>query len=316
MKYLKRFIESDSWAGSLYAYKRGINDRPHNIEVNGVIPTAKLFPFGCNYCGTDFDSLNYDEDECKACGSNNIEQVSITYEDAVATGSSTAGMGAVSSAQPGALPGTTGVDGSGDKSTYLLSKKGKGVKKGKPSEVSDMRFLEPAKGITKVKESINQKENLNIDQVRIVNDCLVDLYHMGFKLTTLEKDFYDIGDTPLFRRNGIAFKTKESETEDDIRISLHKIVNLNWTGNISIRYEFDKSGVTKKRIRTLRGSGSELTTDERELTNIVDDSTLLLINMLEYNTGYFDISYLVAGSAMPYNSDRNVNLNINIGLSR
>lgn len=308
MKYLKRFIESDAWAGSLYAYKRGINDKPNTIEVGGVVPAIKLFPFSCNDCGTDFDSLNYDEDECKACGSNNIEQINITYEDAVAT-ASTAGMGAVSSAQPGALPGTTGVDGSGDKSTYLLSKKGKGVKKGKPSEVSDMRFLEPAKGITKVKESINQKENLNIDQVRIVNDCLVDLYHMGFKLTTLEKDFYDIGATPLFK---ILTKNK---TEDDIRISLHKMINVTWTGNISVRYEFDKSGITKKRVRTLRGSGSELTTDEKELTDIVDDSTRLLINMLEYNTGYFDISYLVVGS-MPYNSDRNVNLNISIGLSR
>lgn len=309
MKYLKRFIESDAWAGSLYAYKRGINDTSNNIEVGGVVPAIKLFPFSCNDCGTDFDSLNYDEDECKACGSNNIEQINITYEDAVAT-ASTAGMGAVSSAQPGELPGTTGVDGSGDKSTYLLSKKGRGVKRGKPSEVSDMRFLEPAKGITKVKESINQKENLNMYQVGIVNDCLVDLYHMGFRLTTLEKDFYDIGDTPLFK-----ILTK-NENEDDIRISLHKMVNLNWTGNISIRYEFDKSGVTKKRVRTLRGSGSELTTDEKELTDIVDDSTRLLINMLEYNTGYFDISYLVVGSAMPYNSDRNVNLNINIGLSR
>ena len=308
MKYLKRFIESDAWAGSLYAYKRGINDKPNTIEVGGVVPAIKLFPFSCNDCGTDFDSLNYDEDECKACGSNNIEQINITYEDAVAT-ASTAGMGAVSSAQPGALPGTTGVDGSGDKSTYLLSKKGRGVKKGKPSEVSDMRFLEPAKGITKVKESINQKENLNMDQVRIVNDCLVDLYHMGFRLTTLEKDFYDIGDTPLFK-----ILTK-NETEDDIRISLHKMINVNWTGNISVRYEFDKSGITKKRVRTLRGSGSELTTDEKELTDIVDDSTRLLINMLEYNTGYFDISYLVVGS-MPYNSDRNVNLNISIGLSR
>jgi hypothetical protein len=310
MKYLKRFIESDAWAGSLYAYKRGINDKPNTIEVGGVVPAIKLFPFSCNDCGTDFDSLNYDEDECKACGSNNIEQINITYEDAVAT-SSTAGMGAVSSAQPGALPGTTGVDGSGDKSTYLLSKKGRGVKKGKPSEVSDMRFLEPAKGITKVKESINQKENLNIDQVRIVNDCLVDLYHMGFRLTTLEKDFYDIGDTPLFK-----ILTK-NETEDDIRISLHKMINVNWTGNISVRYEFDKSGITKKRVRTLRGSGSELTTDEKELTDIVDDSTRLLINMLEYNTGYFDISYLVAGSAMPeFQLFKTVNLNVHIGLSR
>lgn len=81
MKYLKKFNESDAWAGSLYAYKRGINDTSNNIEVGGVVPAIKLFPFSCNDCETEFDSLNYDEDECKACGSNNIEEVSITYED-------------------------------------------------------------------------------------------------------------------------------------------------------------------------------------------------------------------------------------------
>ena len=73
-------------------------------------------------------------------------------EGAVAT-SSTTGMGGVSNSQPGALPGTTGTSGSGDISFYMLDKKGKKIKKGKPSEVSDMRYLEPAKGITKVKES-------------------------------------------------------------------------------------------------------------------------------------------------------------------
>ena len=81
MKYLKKFNESDAWAGSLYAYKRGINDRPNTIEVGGVVKPINLFPFKCNDCESEFDSLNYDEDECKACGSNNIEEVSITYED-------------------------------------------------------------------------------------------------------------------------------------------------------------------------------------------------------------------------------------------
>ena len=81
MKYLKRFNESDAWAGSLYAYKRGINDKSNTIEVGGALPTIKLFPFSCNDCETEFDSLNYDEDVCRACGSKNIEEVSITYED-------------------------------------------------------------------------------------------------------------------------------------------------------------------------------------------------------------------------------------------
>jgi hypothetical protein len=72
--------------------------------------------------------------------------------DAVAT-AAVSGMGAVSNAQPGALPGTAGTEGSGDVSFYLSSKK-KRIKKGKPDEISDLRFLEPAKGITKVKEGI------------------------------------------------------------------------------------------------------------------------------------------------------------------
>ena len=59
-------------------------------------------------------------------------------EDATAT-STTAGMGAVTSAQPGALPGTTGTEGSGDVSfTFKKEKR----KKGGPSEVTDMRDLE------------------------------------------------------------------------------------------------------------------------------------------------------------------------------
>ena len=94
------------------------------------------------------------------------------------------------------------------------------------------------------------------------------------------------------------------------------MVNVNWTGNMMVRCEFDKNETTKKRVRTLRGSGSELTTDEQELTDLVDDISHTLINMLGYTKGYFDISYLVAGSAMPYNNHRNINVDINIGLSK
>lgn len=220
-------------------------------------------------------------------------------EDAVAT-ASTGGAGGVSNAQVGALPGTTGEPGSGDITSYLFDKKGKKIKKGKPNEVSDMRFLEPAKGITKVKESINEKGNLNMDQVHIVDESLRDLYDMGFELTTLESDSYD----------------DVEPTQHDIRISLYKMVNVNWTGNMMVRCEFDKNETTKKRVRTLRGAGPELTTDEKELTDLVDDISHTLINMLGYTKGYFDISYLVAGSAMPYNDNRNINVNINIGLSK
>jgi len=220
-------------------------------------------------------------------------------EDAVAT-ASTGGAGGVSNAQVGDLPGTTAGPGSGDITSYLFDKKGKKIKKGKPNEVSDMRFLEPAKGITKVKESINEKGNLDKDQIHIVDESLRDLYDMGFELTTLESDSYD----------------DVEPTQHDIRISLHKMINVIWTGNMTVRCEFDKNETTKKRVRTLRGAGSEITTDEQELTEVVDDISHTLINMLGYTKGYFDISYLVAGSAMPYNNHRNINVNIQIGLSK
>jgi hypothetical protein len=68
-------------------------------------------------------------------------------EDATAT-ATTAGMGAVTSSQPGASPGTTGTDGSGDVSFYFKKKR---KKMGDPSEVSDAQDLAPVK-TNKVKE--------------------------------------------------------------------------------------------------------------------------------------------------------------------
>ena len=71
-------------------------------------------------------------------------------EDGNATvGASTSGMGAVTSSQPGALAGTTGTEGSGDIG-FTFKKERR--KKGDPSKVTDMRDLEPAKGITKVED--------------------------------------------------------------------------------------------------------------------------------------------------------------------
>lgn len=222
-------------------------------------------------------------------------------EDVVATASSTSGMGGVVSAQVGSLPGTTGTEGTDVTFTF---KKGKS-KKGNPSQVTDLGDLEPAKTekIEDIKESINEKGNLDSNQIHIVNESLVDLYDMGFELTILEND-------------GSALRNVWDADDDNIRISLYKMVNVNWTGNMMVRCEFDKNETTKKRVRTLRGSGPELTTDEKELTDLVDDISHTLINMLGYTKGYFDISYLVAGSAMPYNDNRNINVDINIGLSK
>jgi hypothetical protein len=63
---------------------------------------------------------------------------------ATANASNTAGPGNVVAAQPGAFAGTTGPAGSGDVGFVLGAnpkKRGRGRKKGDPSQVSDLRDL-------------------------------------------------------------------------------------------------------------------------------------------------------------------------------
>jgi len=76
------------------------------------------------------------------------------FEDGVACAnvSTTAGSGPVSNATVGSLPGVPAGSGSGDVSSYLVSKKQ--PKKGSPSEVSDARFLDDVDDqITRVEEA-------------------------------------------------------------------------------------------------------------------------------------------------------------------
>jgi len=77
-------------------------------------------------------------------------------EDATANASTTAGMGAVCSAQPGSLPGTTGTSGSGDIPFYFRKER---RKKGNPSQVTDLRDLKPEKTnkVKDIKEGIDQE---------------------------------------------------------------------------------------------------------------------------------------------------------------
>lgn len=79
------------------------------------------------------------------------------YEDAATCdASNTSGMGAVVSSQPGALPGDTGTSGSGDIG-IVYDSKSKKRKKGGPSQVSDLRDLEPVK-TNKIEESLKEEE--------------------------------------------------------------------------------------------------------------------------------------------------------------
>ena len=224
------------------------------------------------------------------------------FEDGTAAATATtAGMGAVSNAQPGALPGQTGTSGSGDITFYLLDKKGREVKKGKPNEVSDLRFLEPAKGITKLKESKLDDEDANI-----VEECLQELYDMGFEINEYKVDSsdeeYDIDDD-----NYGTFKSQE------VRISLFKQIEKVWRGNLSIRYNFDKNEVYQKSISS---GGRNWEKDEYEIIDTSEEACYKLINHLEYTSGVLTIYFQVAGSGQPWNVPRNVNINVHIVLNR
>ena len=223
---------------------------------------------------------------------------------AAANASTTAGMGAVSNAQPGDLPGQTGTSGSGDVSFYMLDKKGKKIKKGSPSEVSDARYLEPAKGITKVKES-----KLDGEEVKMAEECLQELYDMGFEVNEYnldsEDEEYDIDDD-----NYGTFKSQE------LRISVYKQIEKIWRGNLNLRYNFDRNEVYQKHISTLRAAQGKLEPQESEIVEVAEDACHKLINHLEYTTGVLTIYFEAPGQAVNWNKERLINVNIHIVLNR
>jgi hypothetical protein len=216
----------------------------------------------------------------------------------------TAGMGSVSNSQPGALAGTTGTSGSGDISFYMLDKKGKKIKKGTPSEVSDARYLEPAKGITKVKES-----KLGDEETNVIRECLQELYDMGFEDNEYsldsEDEEYDIDDDDYG-----TFKSQE------LKISIYKQIEKVWRGNLNLRYDFDKDEVYRKDISTLRPGGKELEIQESEIVEVAEDACHKLINHLEYSYGSLTIYFEAPGQVVNWNKQRFINVNIHIVLNR
>ena len=216
---------------------------------------------------------------------------------------STGGMGAVVSAQPGALPGQTGTTGSGDVSfTFKKEKR----KKGGPSQVSDLRDLKDAK--TDKVEDIKESYNLTEDESLLIDDCIIELIDMGFEINKVNADSedqeYDIDDDVQGN-----FKSQE------IRISLFKQVEKLWRGNLQLRYSFDKNEVYKKNISTLRPN-RELEDYESKIIDVAEEASYELINHLEYTSGDLMVEFLVAGSAMPYDKLRHVNINVHIILNR
>ena len=225
-------------------------------------------------------------------------------EDGTATvGATTAGMGAVSNAQPGALPGQTGTDGSGDV-TFTFKKEKR--KKGGPSQVTDLRDLKDVK--TDKVEDIKESYRLTEEETSLVEDCLVELIDMGFEMKEYkidsEDEEYDIDDD-----------TQGSFKSQEIRISLFKQIEKTWRGNLQLRYSFDKNEVYKKNISTLRPN-RELEDYELEIVDAVEEASHKLINHLEYTSGDLMVEFLVAGSAMPWNEQRNISINIHIILRR
>jgi len=216
---------------------------------------------------------------------------------------STGGMGAVVSAQPGALPGQSGTTGSGDVSfTFKKEKR----KKGGPSQVSDLRDLKDVK--TDKVEDIKESYKLTDDESLLIEDCIIELIDMGFEINKVNVDSedqeYDIDDD-----------TQGNFKSQEIRISLFKQVEKLWRGNLQLRYSFDKNEVYKKNISTLRPN-RELEDYESKIVDIAEEASYKLINHLEYTSGDLMVEFLVAGSAMPYDKLRHININVHIILRR
>ena len=239
------------------------------------------------------------------------------FEDGTACATAAvSGMGAVSSAQPGALPGTTGTEGSGDIGfTFKKEKR----KKGDPTKVPDMRDLAPAKGVPKVEEikesemSIRPRDPAYDPNTRnMINDCLIELYDLDFELTMMDYDKQRLALSLLIP------DLDEEETgyfsQEELRISLNKTINEHWTGNMMVNYKFDESGVISKDISTLRARGKELTESEQKILDLVEEVAQKLLGNLDYEKGSFRISFEVVGSAMPYNSARNTSVNVHFML--
>ena len=73
MKWLKRFNEAESWAGSLWANKNPLVTTYFNqIEVQ----PKKTYPYKCGNCDVEFFSFSSQENKCEYCHSEDIYSIS------------------------------------------------------------------------------------------------------------------------------------------------------------------------------------------------------------------------------------------------
>lgn len=224
------------------------------------------------------------------------------------------GSGDVSNPTVGNLPGVGDLDGSGDNSFYL--KKKRSNKKGNPSQVTDMRDLAPAKGVTKVEEIKESDIYISMrprdpaydpKTLNMINDCLIELYDLDFELGIMDYDK---------QRHSIDLDDEETGyfTQEELKISLNKQVLQYWIGNYTIRCKFDDNGIKSSSFSTLRACGDKMDELEEELFNLVEEVSIKLINNLDYQSGEFTIQWLAPIlSSTPQRYDRKKNVNVNIG---
>lgn len=229
--------------------------------------------------------------------------VSIGSGSATANASNVSGMGAVVSAQPGTLPGTFGTDGSGDIGfTFKKEKR----KKGSPSEVSDLRDLKDVKTnkVKDIKESVSF-DKFTQDEIDVIKDSILDLGDIGFKILSIKKDItsHDVE---------IDDDTYSKFQQNIIRLSLTKEVSNKWTGNLNIKYKFDKDKIIEDSVQTLRASGKELSDFEDSIVNETYDATYRILNMLDYDICNFWIVFKSRTSGEGQNIEIDITFDKNI----
>ena len=241
---------------------------------------------------------------------NKLKSFRDFLENAAVSASSTAGSGPVVSATVGSLPGVGSMDGSGDISFYFKTKAKR--KKGKPSEVTDLRDLASSTEVTHVKESdvaggiIPRHPDHDPVTRNMIDTCLVELYDLDFELVFMD---YHMQKHSVDLDDEVGYFDQE-----ELRISLNKNIQDIWHGNMTITGKFDESGIISTYISTLRASGKSLNKFEQSIFDLVEEISQKLLGNLDYERGSFRISFEVAGSAMPYAWSRNISVNVHFTL--
>jgi hypothetical protein len=104
----------------------------------------------------------------------------------------------------------------------------------------------------------------------------------------------------------------------DKRLDIGLIKNLNdiYTGTLTIKSKFDKSGVTKSDVTTLRPRGKKLSDVEQQYLDTCEDISNKLVNLLDYENGDFTIEFLPEKLVAQNSTTIYTNLKIHFNLSK